>query len=160
MGKKVEWDFNYDGSAHHCSHTTVKGKHILCVDGAELPPIKSGALGFFYETHNIQIFGRDATLVITSGAPDIVIDGILMRTDKRWVKPPKWMFAFVAPLLPLFMGGAVGGILLVFGVYGLLWAAQQNVPVLIRLLICLGVVLLAWGILMFVSLLITGIVPG
>jgi len=130
------------------SYRREKGNHMLSINGYELQPFPvkfiQDSLGM--AAHNFGFYSKNATLIVNfNGQPDIVIDGVRVRTGKRWVKTPEWVWVFIALLVPmLFLGGAIGGAIGAIATGIIVSVSQKPLPTVARVFICVGIYVLAW----------------
>jgi len=151
MAKPIEWESEIYGQMYQFSYQKKKGEHILSINGQELQPhFSAKAVGDYFgmAAHNFWFYDKNATLIVSfNGQPDIVIDGVRVRTGKRWVKTPGWTWVFIGLLVPLlFLGGAIGGMIGAVAAGLVVSVSQKAMSTVARVFICIGVLISAWGV--------------
>jgi len=154
MRKSKEWESQINGKTYNFSLKTL-GKYVLTVNGTPIP-LKRGFLSFIlWFDEKFTFDGIDARLVIEK-KPDIVVDGIYVRSGKRYVERPMWslVLAVICFLVPTILSG-FGALPTIFGFIGAMlcvYAARTSLPAGARVALCVGIMLLTWVICIFAVL--------
>ena len=155
--KITEWESNVNGKNYKFVYQKIKGGHELEVNGAK-QVIKAGGksviLGFDEE---FDLDGKPARLVLEDKAPDVAVDGILIRSGKEYVSTPSWVMIFsIACFVLLFVGGVIGAVIGVLGSMACIAIAKKPMPTLTKMILCVVVTVITW----VLALLIAGAVAG
>ena len=150
--KVVEWESSVDGKNYKFAYQKVKGGHELEVNGARQAikgSFRSLVLGFDEE---INLDGKPARLVLENQEPDVAVGGIYLRSGKEYVRAPVWVLVFaIACLALVVVGGLIGGIFGVLGSMACVAVAKRPMPTLVKMLICLGISIVAWVIVLLIA---------
>ena len=95
----------------------------------------------------LNLDGRDMRLVIPLAYKnaDIAVDGRYLSNGKKYVPLPKWIWAFLFPIgLLVVTGGFIGAFTGILGFFVCQKAAKSSLNTLFRVLICIGIMVLAW----------------
>jgi hypothetical protein len=144
-GKEAGFTLSADG-AHLLNYPTKAPKKWLAAFiGYDVP---------------FQLEGKDLRLVIPASMQnvDIAADGFYLNSGKKYVPLPKWIWAFLAPILLLIItGGFIGAIFGLLGFSVCQKVAKSSLNVIIRIIICIGVMVIAWLLYSGLTLLFHGI---
>ena len=94
-----------------------------------------------------ELDGRELRLIISQNNKnvDIVADGHYLSNGKKYVALPKWVWAFLALLVPLAVtGGALGAICGVAGFSICTAVAKSSLNTIVRVILCVVIMSLAW----------------
>jgi len=92
--------------------------------------------------------GQELRLIVSPNykKADIVSDGRYLSNGKKYAPLPKWIWAFLIPILPLiFLGGAFGALSGILGFVFCQKAAKSSLKTPIRVIICIGIMALAFA---------------
>ncbi|MDR0512555.1 MAG: hypothetical protein LBG93_05580 [Treponema sp.] len=145
MGKITEWESDYNGKTYAFSHEKVKGSHILKING-EPTIIKNTMRSIWLGLDEPFTFeGKKARLAMYNNAPDVVVDGMFLKSGKPYVEMPGWLLVFFVLLFPLvILGGGAGGICMVIGALVCQKISRVNKADTVRVALCTAVTLCAW----------------
>ena len=150
--KVVEWESSVDGKNYKFAYQKVSGGHELDVNGAKQKltgSFRSVVLGF---DEDFDLDGKPARLILENKEPDVVVNGVCLRSEKEHVRAPMWVLVFaIACLALVFIGGLIGGIFGVLGSMACVAVAKRPMPTLVKMLICLGISIAAWVIVLLIA---------
>jgi hypothetical protein len=148
MKAPVTWESVIDDKNYTFTYTKKNGKNFLTVNDEPIN-IKLGlmsSLSGFDE--KIMLDGKAVRVVISNNKPDVVVDGVFLGSGKKYSESPLWalVFAIACMFIPITsLGGLVpfamgfGGVLLCIA------ASRLNLPVVMRLIVCMFITAVAWG---------------
>ncbi len=148
MSKVFEWTSEIDGQAYDFSYRRVKGKHEITVNG-KATTLKSGFVslvngfdeGFYLEN------GKEARLVLSGKNPDVAVDGVFLRSGKKYIKAPGWsvIFGILCLLIPIStVGGVLPAAIGFGGAFLCMAVSKSQLPTITRLLLCIVITGAAW----------------
>lgn len=147
MKKPIEWENQVDGKNYAFSYQKVKGKHVLTINGTPTEiksGFKSSMLGF---DEKFMLDGKEAQLVINNKVPDIAVDGVFLKSGKKYVPSPAWVvvFSILCLLIPIIsLGGALPALLGCGGLALCVSVSKTSLPSAVRVILCTLITLLAW----------------
>lgn len=119
-------------------------------------------MGLVHEEYEVPIGSKRALIVIKSmGAPQLVIDNRDCGTGEEYVpvKLPIWSYLFVALHFVNFINGAVGCLIAVCGlVITASVSCNKNLNIVVRVLLNVAVVVLAYAVVFGVAFAVSGLV--
>jgi hypothetical protein len=81
-----------------------------------------------------------------------------LTSGKKYVPLPKWIWAFLVPIFFLIIsGGFIGAVFGLLGFSVCQKVARSSLNTVIRIIICIGVMFVAWLLYFILSLLLQGI---
>ena len=88
MAKEYQWEVGIDGVCHHVSCTATGNKYEIWVDEEHLTVVyrrgfRAMSRGLEQE---FQIGGKSCLFLVWDERPDLVVDGILQRSGKDFLK--------------------------------------------------------------------------
>lgn len=146
---KTEWKNEYEGKVYEFSHEKIRGTHVLTVNGEPIEikgSFLSSVLGF---DEGFTLDGKEARLVIEKRKPEVVLEGVYLNSGQKHVIRPVWgiVFAFLCILMPIVnLGGAIPAALGVGGGMLCINISKKPFSIAIRVILCIGVTALVWGI--------------
>lgn len=141
------------GNGHTMEVTRKKGLFVVNIDGKESasfkPSTESNLFGM-HEDFPIMMDGKEYILAVRKTKFRLALSGHYVDNGEEFKeskKLPGWFWAFgIIDLLLLFIGGALGACLgLLAGTFSAV-IARNNLPAVIRILICLLLTIAAYGI--------------
>ena len=155
MGKVrvTEWESSVDGKAYKFVCQKEKGGYGLEVNGATHTLKGSARSAFLGFDEGFDLDGKPARLVIDQAKePDIAVDGVYLRSGKKYVQAPMWVMVFaVICLALLIVGGVIGGVFGAVGAMICVGVAKKPIATPAKILICLGVTAAAWVIVLLLA---------
>ena len=154
MAKTKEWNIFIDNKKHvlEFKRDIWMGKHKLYLNGQEIEIERVPFQEFKGIDQPIKIGDKDCRFILVGGKPDVVIDNICADSKKPY-EPIKglpfwvWLFVIANAAIPVVtLGGAIPAGIAALG--AMLCVQQSRSPYikeLIRILICLLITLIAWG---------------
>ena len=150
--KVIEWESSVDGKNYKFAYQKVSGGHELEVNGVKQKvtgSFRSLVLGFDEE---FDLDGKPARLILENKEPDVTVNGVCLRSGKEYVQAPMWVVVFALACLALvIVGGLIGGIFGVLGSMACVAVAKMPMSTLVKMLICLGISIAAWIIVLLIA---------
>ncbi|MCL2816924.1 MAG: hypothetical protein FWD39_00870 [Clostridiales bacterium] len=148
MQQAIEWKSTINGKNYAFSYQKIQGKHTLTVNGVS-NTIKSGFISsMFGFDEKFDLDGTEARLVIQKNQPDIVVNGVYIKSGKQYIPWQSWSFIFAVICIAIpfvSLGGALPGAI-GFGSAALCVVAARNPqPIAVRVLICTLITASAWA---------------
>ena len=157
-----QWKININGTQNAVVFVPNhwSGKHKLTINGKEVELKKSPFQAFVGMDLPIDIAGKECRFVLIGNKADIAVDGTYIDSKKLYV-PLKsmpwwtWIFVIVCIAIPIVsLGGALPVVIaLLCSIWCVRVSVSPNIRTAIKVLCCLGILVLAWilfGILLFV----------
>lgn len=148
MKKPIEWESTINNKNYAFSYQRVKGKHILTINGVPNTIKVSFFSTLFGFDEKFDLDGIEARLVIERQIPDIVANGIYVKSGKAYRSRPVWatVFAFICIAMPVAtLGGALP---MVFGLFGgilCIRVSKTSLPIAARIILCTLITLAVWS---------------
>ncbi len=147
MEKVVRWTSDIDGKSYNFVYEKAKGNHTITVNEEthELNISLMSEITSFDEKFTFD--GRDARLVIRKKQPDVVVDGICLRSGERYVGRPAWslIFAVLCLIIPIVsLGGAIPVVLGLAGAVLCTNVSKTSLSTALRVILCSAITILAW----------------
>ena len=152
MANEHDWQSQIRGKDYSFTYRHHRGKHQLTANGEPIEVKKSFIRSFLSVVdEEIMLDGMEARFVIEDGTPDIVVDGFHVESGKEYISLPKWVWVFCAACVIMFVGGGLLPALLGIGGASLcLKVSKMRMPVITRVMLCLGITVGAWAIMLMV----------
>jgi len=160
MSKTAAWSSKIKGVRYEFSYARKGGKHTITVDNAPIEvkgSFMSVILGF---DEAFTFDGTEARLVVGK-TPDVAIDGTFLRSGKKYVQRPAWVMAFAVLnlLIPIIsLGGALPAALGLIGVMACVGISKAEMPIAVRLILCLIVTGAVWAAWYFMAFLVKAVI--
>lgn len=155
----TEWSAVIDGKGYKFTHQIIKNKHVITINGDTIEvkgSLLSKTLNF---DEKITFDGREARFFVDKQTPDIVVDGVCIRSGKKYIARPAWsiVFAVICLLIPVVsLGGAIPFLIGFAGAAICISAARTTLPTAVRVGLCVIITALVWGLFVFLLYLAQG----
>lgn len=152
------WDLTISGKQYHIE---LKPKAVVINDTAydlkQLPYVRKCLL---FSEYRLPIEGADVRISCEL-TQQLVVDNKIFGTDQQYMpldKFPPWAYVFAALHLGNFLGGAIGGVLVVLGAALTLSVARRpDLNTAVKLLFSVLILIAAYTAMYFVGLLVGGL---
>lgn len=148
MKNQEQWQSTINDKNYEFSYKKNKGNHEISVNGT-MVSLKAGLwsslLGF---DENFTFDGTEARLIVDGKGPDVAVNGAYLQSGKKYIERPAWVMIFVilCILIPvLSLGGALPVLLGLGGAAICVGASKADLPMAVRILLCIAITALAWG---------------
>jgi hypothetical protein len=141
-GKEAGFTLSVDGAAA----LRAPKKWLASLTGYDLP---------------FKLDGKDMRLVIPPNGKnaDVAADGLYLSSGKKYVPLPKWIWAFLFPILVLVItGGAIGALCGLAGFSVCQKASKSSLNTPLRVAVCIGIMALAFALYFVVAGVLTLII--
>lgn len=145
--KITEWQTEINGNYYNISHEIIKRKHMLTINESTQEVrcgFTSAVIGF---DEKFMLDGMEARLVFEKNKPDIVVNGIFLRSGKTYIQRPTWavVFPLICALIPIVsLGGSIPFLLAFVGATLCIYVAKTSLPPAARIILCVVITLLVW----------------
>ena len=147
MKKPVQWESVINDKHYVFSYGKVKGKHVITANGNPIT-VKAGFISWCLGLdEKFMLEDIEARLVMDRNTPDVAVNGVYLRSGKKYIQRPAWVvvFSILCVVIPII---SVGGMLPVFlGLAGIslnVSASKTSLPLAARLALCIVITGLAW----------------
>jgi hypothetical protein len=148
----IPWAGEARGKSYDFTYERGQGIHILTVNDVEYT-FKAGFMKSYNTEAKFKFDGIDARFVVIRKEPDVVVDGVHLKSGKPYIAMPKWAWVFVVLCLAIpfvSFGGILSIIIGIAGVALCKICARNTLPTAVRVLLCLLATIVtyivAWGI--------------
>lgn len=128
------------------------GKHILTINGKEIPLKNAPFQSFIGIDQPINIAGKECRFVLIGNKADIAIDGIYVDNKKTYAplkRMPWWAWLFIAICVAVPIVSLGGAVPVLIAALGSMWcirlSVSPNIKTSLKVLSCFGVSALAWA---------------
>jgi hypothetical protein len=146
-GKQTQWESEINGKQYSFTYELVKRKHMLTVNGNQIPIKPSLMSNFVSFDEGFELDGKEARFVLKGKSCDVAVDGVFLISKKEYVKRPTWVMGFVIAnvLIPIVsLGGAIPLVLGFGGATICVNVSKTAMPITARALLCVGITVAAW----------------
>jgi hypothetical protein len=149
MAKEINitWVSEIKGKNYSFNYEKRKKLHVLTVNGVETI-VKGDFLSLFYGIDtSIDLDGSPARFVAIKNEPDIAVDGVYLRSGKKYLARPAWALVFIIISLAIpvvSIGGALPALLGLGGAALNVLASRNTLPLAVRILLCLIATIVVW----------------
>jgi len=148
MKNPIEWESVIADKTYKFFFQKEKGKNFLMVNSNPIElkiGLTSSVSGF---DEKIMLDGKEVRVVIAKDNPDVVVNGVFVKSGKKYIESPVWalIFAVVCAFIPIIsLGGLVPFTIGFTGVLLNIAVSRLVLPIVMRAIVCMVITGVAWG---------------